>query len=112
MRGIWIHDDAADAIALVGVTAIMARAVTAACFAVIGTVTGFTLAWGAASAAAWRGASWPAFQAAEGMAGPAAHPMTGRAARRSRRPAAPPITGKLAAVTNRIVDRGELSMSR
>ena len=41
-----IVDDAADAIALAGVTAITAQAVSAARFAMVCTVTGFTLARG------------------------------------------------------------------
>jgi hypothetical protein len=46
------------------------------------------------------------------VAGYLAGRMISRAARRSRRRGAPWITGKLAAVANRIVDRGEQSVPR
>lgn len=51
-----------------------------------------------------------ALQAAGGVPGPAGGLTVPRAERRSQARGAPSITGKLAAVTNRIVDRGELSV--
>src|SRR5208282_4607680 len=53
---------------------------------------------------------WPVLQAARGTPGPAGGLTVPRAERRSQARGAPSITGKLAAVTNRIVDRGELSV--